>query len=50
MRVLSGIMAKPYLRFGGRAFLFVVRAAAVLSMSFAAAFGFLAAARSSGPI
>ncbi len=48
MRVLSGIMAKPYLRFGGRAFLYVVRAAAVLSMSFAAAFGFLAAAKSSG--
>jgi PAS domain S-box-containing protein len=47
MRVLSGIMAKPYLRFGGRALLYVVRAAAVLSMSFAAAFGFLAAARSS---
>ena len=47
MRVLSGIMAKPYLRFGGRALLYVVRAAALLSMSFAAAFGFLAAAKSS---
>jgi PAS domain S-box-containing protein len=47
MRVVSGILAK--LRHIGslHALLFLIRAAAVLSMSFAAAFGFLAAVSSS---
>jgi PAS domain S-box-containing protein len=48
MRVVSGILAKLRHIVGLHALLFLIRAAAVLSMSFAAAFGFLAAVSSSG--
>ena len=48
MRVVSGILAKLRHTVSLHALLFLVRAAAVLSMSFAAAFGFLAAVSSSG--
>ena len=48
MRVFSGADMKLRLRSNYRGFLFVLRAAAVTSMSFAASFGFLAAATNSG--
>ena len=48
MRVVSGILAKLRHIVSLHALLFLIRAAAVLSMSFAAAFGFLAAVSSSG--
>ncbi len=48
MRDYSGILAKLRVLFSRRALLFVIRAFAILSMSFAAAFGFLAAMRSPG--
>ena len=47
MRVLSGILAQLRMLFSRGALLFVIRAAAVTSMAFAGALGFLAAARSS---
>ena len=43
MRAIAGIIAKPRALTTQRVLLFVVRAFAILSMSFAAAFGFLAA-------
>ena len=48
MRAVSGIIAKLRPVSGRRALLLVIRAAAVTLMSFAAAFGFLAAASGSG--
>ena len=48
MRAIAGILAKFRALIRHRAFVFVVRAIAILSMSFAAAFGFLAAMTSPG--
>ena len=49
MRAIAGILVKSRVLVSRRALLFVVRAIAILSMSFAAAFGFLAAMTSPGP-
>ena len=43
MRAIAGILAKPRAVTTRRVLLFIVRAFAILSMSFAAAFGVLAA-------
>jgi len=48
MRDFLGILGKLRVLFSRRALLFVIRAVAILSMSFAAAFGFLAAMNSPG--
>jgi len=39
MRAIAGILAKPRVAASRRALSFVIRAIAILSMSFAAAFG-----------